>query len=324
MTPSSNPDGDDETNIPDSSTATGSPIRRKPRARPTGSMYLDESNEVHFYQSELVFLNGFNMTCLLSDYAKGPPDGDGANENMPVRAPLPDYIEGRVLEIENVHLSPEVRKRMPFLNHIPLYTDIVFVELDLNHILTEETRRQFKVEIAKRRRRRQAKIQAEKRADRAAQKEEMERINERKARLQIIDPSDEFFHIPDLPPDPQQGADFGPALSASNSRESETSNPTIRQTTTTPSSNQTSTISFSDALRRGHDSITISSTDAFPALGSPSEAFPALGTSGSKPTGEKKPAVSAVNVTQAPGGGGKKKKKGQKLVLFSTGGARGY
>ena len=58
--------------------------RRRP---PTGgTMYLDETNEVHFYQSEdgqLIFLNGFNMTCLSSDYNKGPStttdDHDDAN-----------------------------------------------------------------------------------------------------------------------------------------------------------------------------------------------------------------------------------------------------
>ena len=58
-----------------------------------------------------------------------------------VKPPFPDFIEGRILEIENVHVTHEVRKRMPFLSHIPLYSDVVFVELDLNHILTEETRR---------------------------------------------------------------------------------------------------------------------------------------------------------------------------------------
>jgi hypothetical protein len=200
------------------------------------------------------------------------------------------------------------------------------VELDLNHILTEETRRKFKVDLAKRRKRRQAKVQAEKRADRAAMKEETERINERKARLQLIDPDDEFFHVPtSLPPDPHPayGAEFGPALGASsgsNEGDESSSNPTATQPTIAPAAQ--AGISFSAALRRGHDSITISSTEAFPALGS-ADSFPALGNSAMpRPTVEKKPSVASQNPTAVVGG--KQKKKGQKLVLFSTGGARGF
>jgi Zinc finger, C3HC4 type (RING finger) len=296
---------------------------KKSRPRPEGSMYLDESSAVHFYQSEdgqLVFMNGFNMTCLLSDYAKSPPtvseEGGDDHREAALRPPFPDVLEGRVLEIENVCLTPDVRKRMPFLNHIPLYTDVTFVELDLNHVLSEETREKFKGEIAKRRKRRQSKVLAEKRADKAAFREEMEQINERKARLQIIDPTDDFFQVPSLPvePIPAEGEDFGPALVA------ETLSSVTPAVPGAPSE-----ISFSAALRRGHDPITIASPEAFPALGSPSEPFPALGGASIPPPVEKPassrpsfPGASAVPV------GKKKKKKGQQVVLFSTGGARGF
>merc|ERR1719491_1906383 len=157
-------------------------LARRKSKKIQGSMYLDTLNAVHFYQAEngqLVFLNGFNMKCLLSDFSKShisvhegiEEESAGKDEekdpeiNRTNQAPpLPDYIEGRVLEIENVNLTPESRKRMPFLNHIPLYTDIVFVELDLHHLLCEATRRKFKGDFSKRRRRRQSKIKAESRA----------------------------------------------------------------------------------------------------------------------------------------------------------------
>ncbi|KAG7362997.1 zinc finger C3HC4 type domain containing protein [Nitzschia inconspicua] len=307
--------------------------RKKFRPLPQGSMYLDGSNTVHFYQSEdgqLVFMNGFNMACLSSDYTKSLPSAleDGGNsenagdDTIP-RPPFPDFIDGRVLEIETVCLTPDVRKRMPFLSHIPLYTDVVLVELDLNHALTEETREKFKGDIAKRRKRRQSKLQAEKRADKAALREEMELIKERKARLQIIDPNDDFFQIPSLPVDQSlgEGGDFGPALGAEN----DTSEP---QANSQAPLNPELGISFSDALRRGNDSITISSTEAFPALGSLAESFPALGGSlAHQPTVEKPATIHTIlapsSVSALPVGK-KKKKKGQQVVLFSTGGARGF
>jgi hypothetical protein len=333
-----------------------SPTRRKHHKKIQGSMYLDTLNAVHFYQTEngqLVFLNGFNMTCLLSDFSKSPPAYDGKVEdnaeqnerkhkeeiNRTIQAPLPDFIDGRVLEIENVHLTPESRKRMPFLNHIPLYTDIIFVELDLNHMLSEATRRKFKADIAKRRKRRQSKIQTEKRADRAIQKEEQQRINERKARLQTVDPNDEFFQISsavsgpnELQPIIDTIQDFGPALQSANSRPdqqegeaNEINDASNRENTSSQpfsTSIPTSSFSFSQALRSGNDHVTLSSAEAFPALSS-SAAFPSLGSSSSKPSSgsyllSSKPQIEENQPIV------KKKKKGKKLVLFSTGGARGY
>ncbi|KAL3921401.1 MAG: hypothetical protein SGILL_002766 [Bacillariaceae sp.] len=300
--------------------------QRKPQSRPQGSMYLDESSAVHFYQSEdgqLVFLNGFNMACLLSDYAKGLSQAGPKTQTF--KAPLPDFIEGRVLEIENVQLTPDLRKRMPFLSHLPVFSDVSFVELDLNSLLSEETRKKFKADISKRRKQRQARIQAEKRADKAAEREETDRINERKARLQTIDPDDDFFQIQSLPQEPQPttGEDFGPSLVSGN----ESGDSAARHQRAT---NTGSMVTFSAAARRGADPISISSTEAFPALGAASEAFPALVGPGSRPTTVDKPAASASGAaapaTPSVGTVGKKKYKGKqkKILLFSTAGGRAY
>jgi hypothetical protein len=336
---------------------SNSPTRRNHHKKNQGSMYLDTLNAVHFYQAEngqLVFLNGFNMTCLLSDFSKSHPAPvhdekveDNAEQierkhqeeiHRTIQAPFPDFIEGRVLEIENVHLTTESRKRMPFLNHIPLYTDIVFVELDLNHMLSEVTRRKFKADIAKRRKRRQSKIQTEKRADRAIQKEEQQRINERKARSQTVDPNDDFFQLSsavseltELQPIIDTIQDFGPALLSANSRinqevdiANEINDVSNRENASSqPSSTSipTSSFSFSQAARRGNDHGTLSSAEAFPALSS-SSAFPSLGSSRSQPSSgsylTSKPQIEENQPIV------KKKKKVKNLVLFSTGGARGY
>jgi hypothetical protein len=322
-------------------------------------MYLDTSNSVHLYQAEdgqLVFLNGFNMTCLLSDFSKGPPSDqqapDGSDKgnsqdqcqeinNLVKAAPLPDFLEGRVLEKETVHLTSDIRKRMPFLNHIPLFTDVVFVELDLNHVLSDETRRKFKNELTKRRKKRQSKAQEEKRADLLAQKEDQDRINARKARLQTVDPNDRFFHAAVAPPPPPEpaleGAEFGPVLGEESSSllpnritsEAAVAVQNDDGSQPTPSS----LFSFSEAAQRANtieEFPALSSSEAFPTLGSlPSPApKPRSGSSGwrSESSSSKMVASAAVDhgVAGVSPAGKKKKKKGQKLVLFSTGGARGY
>ncbi len=316
--------------------------RRKQHKKFHGSMYLDTSNSVHLYQAEdgqLVFLNGFNMTCLLSDFSKAPPsDESSTNDNENAKnedrettnrvqaGPLPDFLEGRVWEKETVHVTSEIRKRMPFLNHIPLYTDIVFVELDLNHILSEETKRKFKNDFAKRRKRRQSKAQAEKRADLQAKREDHDRINARKARLQTIDPEDEFFRaVVVSPPEPvpPEPSEFGPVLggesvSSSNGLVDEMAAVGQGLGTSPPSSS----FSFSQAARRANI------VDEFPALSS-SEAFPTLGAGptpaptrrGGASNWRPEPSSTKIGSSEVAGGK-KKKKKGQ--VLFSTGGARGY
>ena len=321
--------------------------RRKQRKKlDNGSMYLDASNSVHLYQAEdgqLVFLNGFNMTCLLSDFSKGPPDDSSPNDNEKGKqqnrettkrqaGPLPDFLEGRVLEKETVHVTSEIRKRMPFLNHIPLYTDVVFVELDINHVLSEETKRKFKNDLAKRRKKRQSKVQAEKRADRQAKREDQDRINARKARLQTIDPEDEFFRavvVPPPEPVPPEPSDFGPVLGGEPvSSSNELADEVVAAGQTHGISPPSSSFSFSQAAQRANaieEFPALSSSEAFPTLGSqPTPAPSRRGGSATWQSGRSSTKMASSEVAGGSPGGKKKKKKGQKLVLFSTGGARGY
>ncbi|VEU40460.1 unnamed protein product [Pseudo-nitzschia multistriata] len=318
---------------------------RKPRA---GSMYLDTENAVHLYQAEdgqLVFLNGFNMTCLLSDFSKGPPASPGSPPQPPVRpdggtppdhhaprstaaGPLPDVVEGKVLEKELVHVTHDTRKRMPFLNHVPLYTDVVFVELDLNHLLSGATRRKFRSETEKRKNKRQSRARAEKRADRMARKEDQERINARKAQLPpVVDPDDCFFQTLQIAPPPPVESEAAEPPGPLPGGEAQSGITAVEF----PPQAGPPALDFSRAARRG-DLPGRSDEGAFPALSS-ARAFPALGGAsrspgGARPTASRGwgggPETGRLGPLAAPGGGKTKKKKAQKLVLFSTGGSRAY
>lgn len=308
---------------------------RKNQSFPHTSMYMDDEGSTHFYQCEdgqLCFLSRFNMSCLLSDFSAKVPDQEALSSGKALNfwqqrrlLPLPDFVEGEIVEIENIQLTEETRKRMPFLAHLPLYTDIRFLEIDINNLLSMETKNKFKADFEMRRKRRQSRVKAEKREDKIARKQEMERINELKARTRQIDPNDEFFQVSPPPEDPLDLSSeaFGPAISG---------NPGGGGPR--PAAAPTSSFSFSNITQSG---------GAFPALNTNSEAnFPSLGASAPPKT---KPAPSvpswgsparpkapaAVSPISAPGfaekkpaaPGPKKKSKGKKILLFSSGGHRG-
>lgn len=292
---------------------------QKPHPSTLGNMYLHDADAVHFYQAEdgqLVFLNGFNMVCLGADFSKTLPA-----EGMQPRPPFPDYVSGQILEVQHVHLTPDVRKRMPFLEHIPLYSDITFVELDLSNIMSRQTKKQFKGDIEKRRKKRQNKAKAEKRADRSAKLEEARLITERKARLNLIDPSDEFFQSPlsletEFPIMQDVGSPDGNGADDALLRRA-TGNVAVPRP-------------FLEACRRSVGSLRLESENNFPGLQRGPESFPALCHSSTQTRGNQESSIS--DTTSRTGSaqlsakepGKKKGGSGQKVVLFSTGGQRGY
>ena len=142
---------------------------------------LSSDDAFQFFQAsdgQLCFLSAFNMNCLKEEFtAHGRP--------------LPEEIKGQVMETETYHLTVEARKRKPFLSHLPLFADVKFVEVNLNNILSPETKAKFKSEMDKRRARRKNRKNAEKREDKLAKKLE-------EARRKIparVDPSDDFFKV---------------------------------------------------------------------------------------------------------------------------------
>ncbi|KAL3943513.1 MAG: hypothetical protein SGBAC_002408 [Bacillariaceae sp.] len=311
------------------SSGVGKPKKNK-LERYAGNLYMDEASTLEYYQSEdgqLVFLSGFNMNCLLADFRRGRPE----EFEEEFRFPLPDKIKGRILETDRKNMTPELQKRLPFLSHLPLYVDFVFVELDLNHLLTEQAKEKYKTEFSKRRKRRQSKVKAEKKADKAKEREEMERINARRSRLQIIDPEDNFFQ-PFVPEEFNLGAEnFDATLTGDATSDSLGTSPPLSSSPRIQSPPQNQGLNFMAAAR--DNGLVVSSTEAFPTLGSATSntnsgacsSNPAAMSSrgGAKPLPHQNyPALPSTGVKKAPGG--KKKGKGGKgQLLFSTGGQRG-
>ncbi|CAK9005809.1 RING finger protein 10 [Durusdinium trenchii] len=116
-----------------------------------------EQGDVYFYQIQdgrYVFLDPFNVKVLAREF--------GTEKSL-----FPAVLESmRVLEVQNVVLTPEVVKRNSYLVHVPIHASVYFVEVDLGPLLSDETREAFKEEFAKRQKRREAKIRAEKRHER--------------------------------------------------------------------------------------------------------------------------------------------------------------
>jgi hypothetical protein len=290
------------------------------------SMFLDE-DETAFYQAEdgsLCFLSGFNMNCLRNEFSPMLPDestrqqcGTTTHRRHKVM-PLPDTVEGKVIEVERVNLTLELRSRLRFLGHLPVYSDITFVEIGLDNILSQETKKLYQKEFRKRNQTRQNLRNAERKAEARTRKQEEDRINDLKARIQSIDPQDRFFHVAPEPLPTLSGDDFGPSLATTTLPDIHHHPPSFVVPASDP------LFSFSQITREG---------GAFPSLGSSSssntEQFPSLaGSSPSRPQTSWGPPKSRTEGKDPPPAvpqqmPRKKQGRGKKVLLFSTGSHRG-
>ncbi|CAM9180499.1 unnamed protein product [Scytosiphon promiscuus] len=119
-----------------------------------------------FFQSgdgQKVFLHPFDMRQLLDDADKG--------------LPLPDRIDAQVLEVETVKLTPELRRRLPFLGHLPIHCDISFLEVDMAAFVSEDTANKFREETQKRERKRRGRAAQEARVAKKEARLEQDRAD---------------------------------------------------------------------------------------------------------------------------------------------------
>ena len=307
---------------------------RKPsRGFHPGTMYMTD-DMVQYYQAvdgQLCFLSGFNLNCLSNEFAAKDPvfeaynggkdDDDHTLDNKP---PFPDIVKGQVIDVEQVHLTPDILKRMPCFSHLPLYANITMVEIDINGYLSNDTRERFKKDMKRRKEKRQARKEAEKKADREARLKEEERVEDLKKGIQRIDPNDPFFRAPAMSnPDTQISSnvfdlsDFNHSL---HSEQDSISSPIERQTQTRNAAGSRP-MSFSSAIsaRETFPTLDASNASAFPSLAAAAASTPRKEATGNV-WGRDKKSVSQQPSTPR----GKKSIKGKKVILFSTGGRRSY
>jgi len=113
------------------------------------------------YDGQNYFIDNLNWKCLKHEYGKD----------------LPATITGRIVEMRSLVLTEEERYNYRFLKHLPLLAEVFFAELDLKHLLSEETLEIYGPIIEERHVNRiQIRQQADIDKDVAIRKEERDRI----------------------------------------------------------------------------------------------------------------------------------------------------
>lgn len=127
------------------------------------------STEYKIYQAtngDLIYLHPLCMKCLLTASQSQHQHQHGhenVHENEPehnsvILSPpsLPNQITGRVVEIERLRVTRELRQRMPFVRHLPESCDVLFVEIDLESggLVSTEILQKFKKEFSQRQQKR--------------------------------------------------------------------------------------------------------------------------------------------------------------------------
>uniref|UniRef100_A0A060TBB1 ARAD1D26510p n=1 Tax=Blastobotrys adeninivorans TaxID=409370 RepID=A0A060TBB1_BLAAD len=106
-----------------------------------------------------------------------------------------NFPEMLVLKVENVlygtYMTPEVRKRMKYLSHLPLNTPIGFLECDWRGIIPDEVLRTFTKDLSARRKRKKEKDRKEDR-----ERARMQRAEEENLRRELIEESSFSFYRP--------------------------------------------------------------------------------------------------------------------------------
>ena len=117
--------------------------------RPSRSPF-GEDEGYWFYQlsdGRPVFLHSLNFRILVHQF------GDPSN--------CPGSVMGKILQIDSVTQTEELRRRMRYFSHISLATNILMCEMDLSGVHTKESLEYFKDELQQRQKQRKRKARKE-------------------------------------------------------------------------------------------------------------------------------------------------------------------
>ncbi|GFY48844.1 RING finger protein 10 [Trichonephila inaurata madagascariensis] len=134
-----------------------------------------------FYQAEdgqHIYLHNVNGRMLLKEY--------GSLEFAP------PILTAKIVEIERVTMVEVLRKRMRYLQHLPLTCEFQLVELDFSHLVSELTVQQFESEIRKRKTQRIKKARDERRREKLIELEENKKIGKYPKATFNLNSADQF------------------------------------------------------------------------------------------------------------------------------------
>ena len=198
----------------------------------TSTSSQEEPDEYLYYQSsdgQPIYLSGFDLACLMHEFSLHRGTGtqvDNAGQDVESPqtpqskprslAPLPDELTATVVEVEHLTVTTSLIKRKPFLSHLPLHSNVSFVEIDWHSggdrgnqpLLSHSTLNKFRGELQRRKSERLRAAKREQTSDMVArEKAEKEEQRHRTELLrcnysgggnfrQSIDPDDDFFRAP--------------------------------------------------------------------------------------------------------------------------------
>lgn len=109
----------------------------------------------YFYQSsdgQHIYLHSFNNRMLKHEFEE--------------LKNAPEIISGKIVEMHHQSVTEDVRKRIPFVRHLPISCEFKVVEVDFDEtVLSKETLQVFKQEIINRHKQRKRKEKVQKRRD---------------------------------------------------------------------------------------------------------------------------------------------------------------
>lgn len=279
----------------------------------------------YFYQAEdgqHIYLHNINVRMLIKEY--------GSLENsFPV-------IKANIVAIESVSMTENLRKRLRYLQHLPLTCEFQVVELDFSQILDKSTLLLFESEIKKRKQFRNRKARDERRREKFIEIEENKKLGRYPKATYNLQSIDQFpsCHPDDFQPlsPPKHGNGLGNLHASDNASPQSQSDGTNLSPvcSASPGNEDVPTTSFAQMLKDGPKNFTGTPKEKKKELvESPSHIDSLVDLDGENflPPPEYhhsigdaiQAALDSVSLNDA-GNGQKssKKKKGKKQLLFTT------
>jgi hypothetical protein len=148
-----------------STSIVNKPNKRRPAVASTQSFFTPEDPAYYYYQAQdgsNVYLSPLDIKILLAHYK---------SYNA-----FPDIIRLKPESADEGTMNEELRRRCKYLAHLPLGTDVIFVEADLEDTLGKEAVSNFEVPLKRRRERKREKAKKEDRAKVKWEAQERERL----------------------------------------------------------------------------------------------------------------------------------------------------